>query len=123
MSKKIRFTFDIAVGVGMFLLTGVNRGLSVSLELHDIFGILSDCFIIPGAVLIGFALLSYISCTGVFDMLTYSVYSLVKADNNDDFYNYKSHKKEKRTRYHGTLFLGSVFVSLGMIFLVLYLAV
>ncbi|MBQ8249901.1 MAG: DUF3899 domain-containing protein [Clostridia bacterium] len=91
--------------------------------MRDIFGILSDCFIIPGVVLTGFALLSYISCTGVFDMLTYSVYSLINTDEKGGYYDYKCRKKEKRTLYHGTLFCGIGFTALGMIFLALYLAI
>ena len=123
MNTRSRLFGDIATGVVLFIITGVGRGLFAQAGLRDTLGIISDSFVIPGAILIGFALLSYISQTGVFDMLTYSVRSLVKTDNNEDFYAYRCRKKEKRTQSHGTLFLGISFVIIGMIFLSLYLII
>ncbi len=123
MRTRSRLLGDIAIGVVLFIITGVGRGLFAQAGLRDTFGIISDSFVVPGVILIGFALLSYISHTGIFDMLTYSVYSLVKTDKNEDFYAYRCRKKEKRTQSHGTLFLGISLVVIGMIFLGLYLMI
>ena len=120
MTVKKRFVFDAVTGTVLFILTAVRRGLLVAGEIQDVFGILSDCFVIPGIILLGCGLLSFAAGEGIFDMLAYSAYFLVKPHCGEDYYQYKCRRREKRTRYNGTLFVGLVFLIIGAVFLTVY---
>ncbi len=117
---KKRVVFDAVIGTALFILTAIRRGLFNVGEKQDAFGILSDCFVIPGIVLLGFGLLSFAAGEGIFDMLAYSAYYLVKPRCGEDYYQYKCRRREKYTRYKGSFFIGIAFLAMGVIFLTVY---
>ena len=120
MIVRWRYVFDITIGGGLFLLTALREGLFFATGTRSFFGILSDCFVVPGGILLGIGLLSFTASEGFFDMLTYSAYSLIKPGEYEDFFEYKCRRSEKCIRYKGTVLIGLCFFAIGAIFLAIY---
>ena len=119
----MRIIRDISIGVGGFMLTAVRRELFIFTNLCDTLGKISDCFVISGMILFGLAALLYVNSEGIFDMLTYSAYSLVSMDRTGDYYEYRLSRSKIRKRPIFTVILGAVFFSFGVLFLIIFLTI
>ena len=125
MRTWMKYLRDILVGAGAFLYTAYSRGLMSTENVQNTFGILSDCFVIPGIILTGVGLISYVSRLGTFDMLSYcasNIFPLHK-DKSEDFYTYKCRRASTRSSNYTTLWLGIAFLAAAGIFLVIYMLV
>ena len=92
---------------------------------------LSDgCFVV-GLMMTGVGMLTWVSTTGFFDMLSYGVIYGVRAvvglfggsrkPNDQTFYDYKMAKEEKRgAAQYAILVSGIVFIALSVVFLMTY---
>ena len=118
MTVKKRLITDSVIGVLLFFITAIRRRLFDVGELQDIFGVLSDCFVIPGVILLGLGLLSFTREKGIFDMLTYS---LSKPYCTEDYFNYKCRRRENDAHYKNSLVIGIAFLTAGTVFLAIYL--
>ena len=90
--------------------------------------ILSDCFFLPGVLLVGMALIGWVASKGTFDIFGYSFHGLIglfKSESyykNESFYDYRVKKDEKRKPFNKEMLLvGLVFLILGIIGTVVFL--
>lgn len=107
------------------------QGLDATQSLSVNARFLSDgCFVV-GLVMTGVGLLTWVSTTGFFDMLSYGVIYGVRAfvglfggnrkPNDQTFYDYKTAKDEKRgAAQYAILVSGIVFIALSVGFLAIY---
>ncbi len=125
MTVQIKCICDILVGAAAFLYTAYNRGLINAQSVQDTFGILSDCFVITGIILISAEFFSYAAHLGVFDMLAYSASNLLGAHKHEyeDFYTYKCRRACKRGDYHAAIWMGIGSLAIGGLFLIGYMLV
>lgn len=125
MTVRIKCIRDVLVGVAAFLYTAYNRGLINAQNAQDTFGILSDCFVISGIILVSVEFFSYAARLGAFDMLTYSASNLLLAHKHEyeDFYTYKCRRASTRVHYHSAIWLGIGSLALGGLFLIGYMLV
>ena len=87
--------------------------------------ILCDAFTIPGVILIMVGALIWISNTGFFDGISYSVGIALKRllpfasiQMEDKYYDYKMRKKEARLKgYHFVFITGAVFLAAALFFM------
>ena len=96
---------------------------------QEIVGTLSDCFAIPGIVMSGIGLLTYLGTLGVYDGISYvfsnfALHSIVPGmykDKHDSFYEYKQAKDQKGRKWLKELFfVGLCPLALSIILLVVY---
>lgn len=107
------------------------QGLDAAQTLSMNARFLSDgCFVV-GLLMTGVGLLTWVSTTGFFDMLSYGVIYGVRAvvglfggsrkPNDQTFYDYKMAKEEKRgAAQYAILVSGIVFIALSVVFLMTY---
>lgn len=107
------------------------QGLDAAQTLSVNARFLSDgCFVV-GLLMTGVGLLTWVSTTGFFDMLSYGVIYGVRAvvglfggsrkPNDQTFYDYKMAKEEKRgAAQYAILVSGIVFIALSVVFLMTY---
>lgn len=117
-------TFVVLVGL-MMLYTNVFS----SEDAQSVYGKLSDCFFVPGALYAGFAALSWAASKGMFDSFSYifrnfSLHSLIPGSQPRkyvSFYDYKQEKDKKgRVWYKHILFIGLIGLAVSALFLILY---
>ena len=97
----------------------------------ELFGILSDSFVIPGIIGIMVFILVWISTTGFFDMITYglsiagrSLIPGMRIYKEERFADYKERKEKNRlSGYSFLLFVSVGFTLVGIVFLMLYMQV
>jgi len=90
--------------------------------------ILSDCFLLPGVILVGISVLGWISSKGTFDIFGYSIHGLFnlwKKESyykQESYYDYKQKKDEKRKPFRLPMFLvGLIFFLAGVALTVAFL--
>lgn len=93
----------------------------------EVMQILSDAFLIPGAIIGGVGLLVFASNGGAYDMLGYAMlmfFNLFRRDVNKrkykDFYEYRQSKKDRKHGFAFMLIVGLAFIVIAVIFLILY---
>ena len=97
-------------------------------ELLEVVKILSDCFFLPGVMLLGFSLLGWLSSKGAFDIFGYAMngfFSLWKKESyyhRESYYDYCARKEEKRKPFNlPMMVVGLTFFVLGAIGTVVFL--
>ncbi len=129
VSKKNIIKYSIVglvLSITVFIVNEVYKE-----EINEIFRYLSDCFLIPGILLICVYFLAWLSNDGMFDGVGYAgkiVSSMFIPNhkvyvNKDGFYKYKQEKSLKRTEKvnQDSLLVGLVFLSLAIIFYAIFL--
>lgn len=95
----------------------------------EIVGTLSDCFAIPGIVMVGVGALTYLAKLGAYDGLNYafsnfSLHSLIPGmhkDKHESFYEYKKAKDAKGRKWLSQLFfVGLVPLTISVVILIVY---
>lgn len=101
-----------------------NNGLSIQVR---VITLLSDCFTLPGALLMCCAAIGWIASFGLFDMLFYGTQTFlayfikpIAEKRPPNFYEYKKQKEEKGRGWSvETLIVGAGFFLVGMVFVVI----
>ena len=103
----LRYALAIAVGLLLALTVCFARDIFHETDVALIVRYLSDAFLVPGVLLTGIGLLSFLKKEGTYDGLTYSFHSMRMAsarrfsdEAHDDmartYYDYKQSVKAKR---------------------------
>jgi len=128
----IKYAIATAVaGVISLLLMNSFGVFSGTLPIDQIFRYMSDAFFVPGALLVLFGAMVFISTTGFFDSIGYigavAIRALVpgmRLNRGEKFVDYKERKSESRiTGYSFIFFVGLAFLLLGVLFTVLFFTV
>ncbi len=128
MKKKlIRYSVTLGVGLAIALIVSFAKSLYWQDTAADVMRALSDCFVVPGMLLLLFGLLVVCSNGGTFDMLGYGTRKVLllfrrKQDEKDKetFYDYRKRKQESKRSFAYLLICGGVYIFIGLIFLILY---
>lgn len=114
----------------VFLLCATVRGLFTESEPLQIVRILADSFFIPGALFVGISLIGWMSTKGAYDIFGYSIHGLLslwKKESyfkSNSYYDYKQKKDEERKPMSKhMLYVGLIFLALGIAMTVVYLAI
>lgn len=92
----------------------------------EIFGVLSNSFLVSGVILSGLGLIIFAGNGGTFDMLSYAVIRLFDLFKRNvkgrykDFCAYRGAKKGGKLKTSFMLFVGLAFIALSVIFLICY---
>ena len=123
----IKYAIAILVGAGLLYLYMWLNDFSKATELTEKYRMLTDAFSIPGIILIMVGGLVFASTDGFFDMITFG---LGKAKNmlipfskrnNETFYDYKQRKSKNRlSGYSFLFFTGIAYLTVGIVFLILF---
>lgn len=112
----------------VFLLCATVWGLFTESESLEVVRILADSFFIPGALFVGISLIGWMSTKGAYDIFGYSIrglFSLWKKESyfkSNSYYDYKQKKDEERKPMSKhMLFVGLIFLALGVAMTVVYL--
>lgn len=132
MSRKwvraLQYGVTAAIGLAISALTAWYQGFSPAQPFALNARYLSDGCFVAAVLLVGVGALTWISCTGFFDIFSYAVKSLLvlftslrKPKDQISFYDYKLLKEEKRgAAPRFILHVGLVFLGLSVLFLALY---
>lgn len=107
----------ILAAKGSFLKTG-----------QSLMGDLCDAFFVPGVITAGVGALIFATNGGAFDMLAFGIKKLFDLFKRDltkvqyrTFYDYRQAQKEKKRSFASLLIVGSAFVVIATVFLIIYL--
>ena len=117
-----KYGLSVAAGVVLFVFAAVVRLSGGDFQLGDglsgILMLLSDACLLPGAILCSVGALIFISGTGMFDIISYTLTSLTGG--GAGYYEYKNQKKAKKRNPTPMLFAGVGFLFLSIVFGFLY---
>ncbi len=126
--KLAKWAVPAGLAVVLFLLCAFLKGLFAAEDAKTAVGLIADCFTLPGAVLGGFGLLTWIASFGQFDLLSYGtkqffghfIPSLSK-DLPPHFYEYRKEKEDKgRAWLKETTAVGGICMGLALLCVLLY---
>lgn len=126
-SKIIRYAITVLIGVVMAVSVSFIKSLYWLNDTVEIVKVLSDCFSLPGLVLVLFALLVVCSNGGTFDMLTFGVKKVVlllkrnlSERDRESFYEYRKRRQENKRSFAYIMIVGAVYLAIGIIFIAIY---
>ena len=118
----------IAVAMLVAIVSATVWQLFEHTDTLAIMKILSDCFTLPGVLLVGIALLGWVSSKGTFDIFGYSINGLLglfKKESyykQESYYDYRVRKSESRKPFNVPMLLvGLAFLLLGLLMTVAFL--
>ena len=127
-NKLASYITSLVFAMTVFFVGALAWDLFAQTELLTIVKILSDCFFLPGVLLVGIALIGWVSTKGTFDIFGYSFRGLIglfKSESyykTESFYDYRVKKDEKRKPFNKAMMLvGLVFLALGTIGTIVFL--
>lgn len=125
--KLIKILIHLAILIGLSLLIAIPKLVVDDLTTKDVLMILTDSISVPSIIFICLAILMFCSNEGAFDMLSYgllTVLSLFKRNPKDrkydTYYDYKESRKDKNKVYINMLISGIIYLSIGIIILIIY---
>ncbi|QSX06849.1 DUF3899 domain-containing protein [Sedimentibacter sp. zth1] len=126
MNKKyIKYFITILFGVLVSFSVFNTRGLFQATSKAEIYMDLSDGFLLPGILILGFGLLLFVANCGVFDPLSYAFGSfkqaIKKKDKKDPLYpktyfDYKQKYVDVKVPFLSLIIIGGVFLLLSFLF-------
>lgn len=126
--KALPYIISAVVGIAVFIIIICVKKIWNADSPYVAAQILSDGFFVPGVLLAGAGLIIFASNGGAFDMLAYAIirlFDLFKKDVRNrkykDYYEYREARKGKKRGLAFMLIVGSVFIILAVIFLIVYL--
>lgn len=126
-SKIIRYAITVLIGFAMAVCVSFIKSLYWLNDTVEIVKVLSDCFSLPGLVLVLFALLVVCSNGGTFDMLTFGVKKVVlllkrnlSERDRESFYEYRKRRQENKRSFAYIMIVGAVYLAIGIIFIAIY---
>lgn len=128
----LRYVLAIAVGLLLALTVCFARDIFHETDVTLIVRYLSDAFLVPGVLLTGIGLLSFLKKEGTYDGLTYSFHSMRMAsarrfsdEAHDDmartYYDYKQSVKAKRKVAWHLIIVGGVFLLAAIVLTIVFL--
>ncbi len=127
MKSYIKYILATVAGIALALSLMFGRELFSATTAEDAYKILCDAFFVPGALILCWGMLMFVSNGGVFDFLSYSMitfFSIFKKDISKrkyhDFYSYKAAQEEKPKSFGFLVVVGLVFLVISTVFLILY---
>lgn len=128
----LRYVLAIAVGLLLALTVCFARDIFHETDVTLIVRYLSDAFLVPGVLLTGIGLLSFLKKEGAYDGLTYSFHSMRMAsarrfsdEAHDDmartYYDYKQSVKAKRKVAWHLIIVGGVFLLAAIVLTIVFL--
>lgn len=128
----LRYVLAIAVGLLLALTVCFARDIFHETDGALIVRYLSDAFLVPGVLLTGIGLLSFLKKEGTYDGLTYSFHSMRMAsarrfsdEAHDDmartYYDYKQSVKAKRKVAWHLIIVGGVFLLAAIVLTIVFL--
>ena len=116
------------VGIAVFFLVALYRGVFTAEEKQVILHGLCDAFFVPGILMACFGLLAFSARGGVFDMVSYGFHSLLvlftpfrSPEKHQRYYEYKMMKELRRKKPKPYLLtVGLAFIALSVVCLVMY---
>ena len=125
--KALPYIITAVIGVIIFIIIICVKNIWDAGEAYVVMQILSDAFLVPGVLLAGLGLIIFASNGGVFDMLAYGIMTIFWTLQRDptkrrykDFYEYREAQKGKKRGMAFMLIVGSAFILLAIIFLIVY---
>lgn len=110
------------IGIAIFLAVIISNKIW-TMSGYDVFRLLSDACILPGAMIGGVGALVFAANGGVFDMLCYGVIHFfdlfrpnVRNERYKNFFEYKQAKGDRQRPFAHMLIVGVVFLMLSAIF-------
>ena len=129
-STLIKYLLTVIFGGVIVAIALIARDFGSLLLIADKYRALADAFTIPGVVILMAGVIIIIAKDGFFDIITYGLGRLGKSlipfskKTDEHFYDYKVRKASERTGKTGFLFVvGAVFLSVGIIFTILFCTV
>ena len=126
-SKIIRYAITVLLGFAIVVCVSFIKSLYWLNDTVEIVKVLSDCFSLPGLVLVLFALLVVCSNGGTFDMLTFGVKKVVlllkrnlSERDRESFYEYRKRRQENKRSFAYIMIVGAVYLAIGIIFIAIY---
>ena len=123
----VKYLTGAVIGLVIALVVCLTKDLFKQTDTSMVLRILCDAFFIPGIVLAGIGVLTYLSSQGLYDGLTYSFASMARHRKNnpgDDktpksYFDYKNNKKRRGASWH-LVIVGVGFVVIGVVFYLIY---
>jgi len=127
-NKKNAYITPAVIAAILVVLRAILSKVYVFTTVKDLFGNLSDCFLLPGVLLTGVALLGWIGTFGFFDILSYGSRSFfgifirpLAEDLPRTFYDYRVQKEEKGRKWsRETLIVGLIALGISVLLLIAY---
>jgi len=121
--KKYAKVSIVAVLIAIFV--GIKNTIWVYDSIRDLFSTLSDVFLIPGMIILGYAILVYATGEGFFDGFGYSYQSMKRnfsknPTEKEDYYEYKLRMSKKQRSNKHLFYVGGILVLISVLFLVIY---
>ena len=128
----LRYVLAIAVGLLLALTVCFARAIVHETDVALSVRYLGDAFLVPGVLLTGIGLLSFLKKEGTYDGLTYSFHSMRMAsarrfsdEAHDDmartYYDYKQSVKAKRKVAWHLIIVGGVFLLAAIVLTIVFL--
>lgn len=127
------YIFALVISLGLILLVcGLNGLLTEDKSPQDTAKICCDAFFVSATCMLGFGALSWSSTKGAFDGLGYSVSSMINVhrpskarlnwEKNETYEEYveRKHKKDKDKRFMHMIYIGTLWLVIAIICLVVY---
>ena len=123
----ISYAVTALIGLAMALCVSFIKSLYWLDDTTEVMKALSDCFSVPGLILICFALLVVCSNGGAFDMLTFGVKKValllkqtLSEKDRESFYEYRKRKQENKRSFAYILIVGAAYLAIGVVFLAIF---
>ncbi len=132
MNDKIRaiilkYLISICIGGAFVTLFLIGNGYSEMTDPVSKYRALTDAFSIPGVIFLMVGCLVFVSTDGFFDMLSYGLSKFARSlipfskKSEETFYEYKTRKSQNRfTGYSFLFFVGLLFLTVAIVFLILF---
>lgn len=123
------FAITVLIALAMAISLSVWRGLFEQTDVAGVFRVLSDSFLIPGALFAGIGGLTWVASYGFFDIMSYGCSAVfgrfIPFDSayrrKENYYDYRQKKEAKgRTWKKDMVFSGLTFILLSILFSVIY---
>lgn len=128
VSVLLRYGVTAVIGVVISAMTAWHQGFAWSQSFALNARYVSDGCFVAAVLLVGVGALSWISCTGFFDIFSYAIKSILvlftplrKPQDHISFYDYKQLKAGKRGKSPRFIFdVGLIFLGISVLSLWLY---
>ena len=126
--KKNAYVVPVIIAVFLAFVCAFVKNLFVFTTLKNLFGVLSDCFMLPGVLLAGVGALGWIASLGFFDIMSYGTRSFLGTfikplaeDLPHTFYEYRVQKDEKGRKWSKeTVIVGLISLAISVLLLIVW---
>lgn len=126
MKKVLKYLIPVLICCTVVMVILASRGSFVKTG-KALIRDLCDAFTVPGALMFCFGLLVFATNGGTFDMLAFGVRKLFELFRKDltkvkyrTFYDYRQAQKEKKRTFIHFIIVGSAFLLVAIVFLIVY---